>query len=213
MAYNFHAVCFDIGDTLVHFESNQSLYQIIRKYSNLKNDDVIKYIIKNILITYTFNNNLELNYLSKILKCPTIEPLILEIKQRKITPYIYSDVIPILNYIKKSGLLIGTISNTTVWNNISLDSLCLNTYIDYTIYSFNVHYKKPDKDIFILMQKKLNCSPSEILYIGDSYYKDYICTKKIGWNSVLLDRNHKYKSHNIPRNELITSLKELIYLL
>ncbi len=50
-------------------------------------------------------------------------------------------------------------------------------------------YSKPDKRIFNHALKLLQCKPSDALYIGDNYEKDYMGSKSAGMHSLHLNRN------------------------
>ena len=63
-------------------------------------------------------------------------------------------------------------------------------------------YSKPDKKIFNHALKKLQCKPSDALYIGDNYEKDYLGAKAAGIFSLHLNRNMLTPDNNHSINTL-----------
>jgi FMN phosphatase YigB (HAD superfamily) len=72
--------------------------------------------------------------------------------------------------------------------------------IDFVVLSYDVGYEKPHRRIFDAATSLLSGMPSddggqlnpddfEKLYVGDELKKDYQGANRVGWHSVLLDRN------------------------
>ena len=80
----------------------------------------------------------------------------------------YKDVIPSIKFLKPY-FKIGIISN----GNCYPKDLGIENLIDFSIYSQQLSgIKKPDPKIFQIASEKINCSPKQILHIGDSYEND-----------------------------------------
>lgn len=76
--------------------------------------------------------------------------------------------IPTLNEIKDMGLKIGLITNSESHvQKRKLAMLGLSDIFDHVIISGDTPFRKPEKEIFLLMAEKLGLEPSEMLYIGD----------------------------------------------
>lgn len=65
----------------------------------------------------------------------------------------------------------------------------LNHPIDYTLFSYEVGYKKPDKELFQKLIDLSGLNPSEILHVGNSYKNDYLGAQQAGINAIHLDLN------------------------
>ncbi|MEI8223594.1 MAG: HAD-IA family hydrolase [bacterium] len=63
----------------------------------------------------------------------------------------------------------------------------LNHSIDYTLFSYEVGYKKPDQEIFQKLITLSGLQPYEILHIGNSYKNDYLGAKEAGMHAIHLD--------------------------
>jgi len=63
--------------------------------------------------------------------------------------------------------------------------------VDFSIYSQKLSgIKKPNPMIFQIASEKINCSPSQILHIGDSYENDYLVAINSGLKNILIDRKN-----------------------
>ena len=76
--------------------------------------------------------------------------------------------IPTINEIKAMGLKVGLITNSESHVQIrKLAMLDLTDAFDYVIISGDTPYRKPQKEIFLMMAEKLGVDISEMMYIGD----------------------------------------------
>lgn len=76
---------------------------------------------------------------------------------------------------------IGIFSNLTIFDKERLDKQVDLSKYDYVFLSFEMGYKKPDKNIFEIVSKQLPFKPENILFIDDK--DDNIdMAKKFGWN-------------------------------
>ncbi len=97
---------------------------------------------------------------------------------------LFDDVIPCLEQIKKNDI------KTLVCSNLATpygDSLKLIP-IEEKILSYEVGYIKPEKEIYILCQKKLNVDFADILFVGDNLIADFKMPKLLGMKSALIQR-------------------------
>lgn len=107
---------------------------------------------------------------------------------------LYPDVIPTLITLKKNGVKMGIISNTTYSYN-KLDKAFsksgLYTFFDFAIYSNQPKMKKkPNQTMFFKALEYIKLAnksikPDRILYVGNKYDKDIIgaslCNLKTAW--------------------------------
>ncbi|MBN1786760.1 MAG: HAD family hydrolase [Sedimentisphaerales bacterium] len=90
---------------------------------------------------------------------------------------IETDLKETLSKIKQTGAKIGLLSNTFI-NKTTLEKhlaqLDILKFFDAKLYSYQFKFRKPNKKIFIEAAKKLNCNPSNILFVGDRVDTDII---------------------------------------
>jgi len=117
----------------------------------------------------------------------------------------YRDVIPSIKFLK-SHFKIGIISN----GNCYPKDLGVENLVDFSIYSQKLSgIKKPNPMIFQIASEKINCSPSQILHIGDSYENDYLGAINSGFQSILIDRKNLFPKLKYSNINLINSLFEI----
>lgn len=81
--------------------------------------------------------------------------------------------------------------------------------IKFVVMSYDVGSEKPDREIFDAARALGSVNggfENECLHVGDDVQKDYQGAKDAGWNSLLLDRGHRYNPKKIP---LLSNLDEL----
>lgn len=85
---------------------------------------------------------------------------------------LYDDSLAALEKIKNAGLKIGLCSNLAA--PYAVPAHLLLPRVDAYAWSFEVGAIKPEVAIYKHISKKLNCSPSSIVMIGDTYEADVI---------------------------------------
>jgi putative hydrolase of the HAD superfamily len=61
-------------------------------------------------------------------------------------------------------------------------------YFDHLVISCEVGCKKPDARIFNLALAKAGVNGRECLYVGDNYYDDALGSRKVGMQSLIINR-------------------------
>ena len=126
---------------------------------------------------------------------------------------VYPDTVSTLKTLRKSGVRLGVISNTTnpgFMKDLERKSMDLDQFFEFSIYSSEVPYRKPHPSIFKLAIDRLNLRPDEILFVGDSLDTDVAGAQGVGIQTVWLTRN-KLKNHGKIRPDYeIISLAQLI---
>lgn len=122
---------------------------------------------------------------------------------------LFPEVISVLENLKKKGLKLALISNTTSYSFEKLNQkFNLKNYFDAVSLSFEIGSLKPQPKIFQWVISKLNLKPSEILMVGDNLKDDIKAAQKVGMKAVLVDRKRNY-----PSQKSIKNLKEIFKLL
>lgn len=91
----------------------------------------------------------------------------------------------VLEELKNNGVKIGICTDLTAHiQHRKLQKLGLAPYIDWLVTSEEAGKEKPSKRIFDLCAEKANCELSEIIYVGDSYKKDFLGGTNAGMKAI-----------------------------
>ena len=103
---------------------------------------------------------------------------------------LYDDALPVLDWLRERGLLIGLLSNS---------SRDLNEFVAHhnlradAVLTSHAHGKtKPHESIFRAMLDLLGVAPGEALMVGDTVDDDVEGARAVGMRAVLLDREGRY---------------------
>ncbi len=120
----------------------------------------------------------------------------------------FHDAIPVLEELRSKYNLV-LLSNTS-WEegNKALDDFNLRQYFYDILLSPEFGIAKPNLEFFQKVLDNTNVSPSEVCLVGDDIELDIIPARRIGFKTILLDREGKYPNHESP-DVIIKSLKEL----
>jgi putative hydrolase of the HAD superfamily len=103
---------------------------------------------------------------------------------------LYEDAPPVLRELRRNGLLIGLVSNTSRDLGRFVDTFSLE--VDAAV-SSGAHGKvKPDPSIFLVVLRQLEVEPGEAVMVGDSLSDDVVGARAIGMHAILLDREGRY---------------------
>jgi HAD superfamily hydrolase (TIGR01549 family) len=100
---------------------------------------------------------------------------------------LFAEVPELINVMKAKGKFVGIITNGPVQHQFNkINSLDLTSYVsrDHIFISDEVGVAKPNKQIFHHVAQKVNMTPSEIVYIGDSWPNDVVAPIEAGWQAI-----------------------------
>lgn len=185
---NVRVIFFDLYNTLVFLPENTNPY--LRFFHLCGISDIIQ-LKKAIRIVLTEDlpsfqavaERLNVEYDKKV------EHLTSVLNEEILQAVIYNDAIEVLRDIKNKGCGLCVISNLATQYKRPVFELGLNAMCDEFIFSCDVGYMKPEKDIFILACNKMGISPNQGLMIGDSAISDYRGALNAGMEAILLRRN------------------------
>jgi putative hydrolase of the HAD superfamily len=103
---------------------------------------------------------------------------------------VFEDAIPVMNALRKKGLVVGIVSNADQSYDVIFKALGLSDAADFTVTSFEAGCEKPEPGIFLLALKKTNARPEEVLFVGDQYSVDVVGARNVGMKPLMLDRNN-----------------------
>jgi len=97
------------------------------------------------------------------------------------------DAQEILRELKSLGLIIGVLSNTSLFiPKMSLERIGLSKFVDAIILSREVGFRKPHQAIFSAIINRLKINPKETLFIGDVLEIDVYGAKRAGMLTALM---------------------------
>lgn len=115
------------------------------------------------------------------------------LQEKKAT--LFSETIPILQYLNKKGYILGIISNTSkdiTQLEEALKEIDIYKYFKGAIiFTVKNMCKKPCKEIFNIAMEKDKVHPSKYLMVGDKYKNDILGAKSAGMFTCLVDRESK----------------------
>jgi HAD superfamily hydrolase (TIGR01662 family) len=103
---------------------------------------------------------------------------------------LYEDAPPVLRELRRQGLKIGLVSNTSrdLARFVDTFSLEVNAWI-----ASGAHGKvKPSPSIFLAVLEQLDVEPAEAVMVGDSLDDDVEGARSIGMRAFLLDRESRF---------------------
>lgn len=119
---------------------------------------------------------------------------------------VFDDTIKFLEHFSERYPLY-LISNLSTHYKNPYFNLGLDKYFKRSIFSCEVGFVKPEREIYDLVIDSSGILPGSILMIGDSLYSDYQGATKAGMKALLLGRN----SRRVVENRKINSLTELLH--
>lgn len=125
---------------------------------------------------------------------------------------LYPDVLPALKTLKADGIRMSILSNTTnpkFMKDFERNSLDLDPYFEFSIYSSEVPYRKPHPSIFKLALSRFQLEPGEILCVGDNPQADVAGAQGVGIAAAWLNRDKLERGHGVCPDYEIHSLADL----
>jgi putative hydrolase of the HAD superfamily len=105
---------------------------------------------------------------------------------------LFPDAKPALEKLKSLGAKLGVITNGDSANQHGkLRRAGVENFFDVVVVSSEENCSKPDLRIFEIALKKAGSSAAETWYTGDSQEHDIIPSRKMGINTLYLNRNRK----------------------
>ena len=100
----------------------------------------------------------------------------------------YDEAAEVLTELKKRSIGLGVISN---WDDTARDVLRragLIDYFDHLIISCEVNCAKPDARIFNMALEAAAVDARHCIYVGDNYYDDFVGSRKVGMEALIINR-------------------------
>lgn len=119
----------------------------------------------------------------------------------------------VLKTLLERGYELALLSNWDESCRELIKDLEIYDYFNYVIISSEVGIEKPDKRIFEWLLSQTGYHPEEILYVGDNYYDDVVGSRKVGIETILINRFGQIGIEEIDDCEVIASTEELLHIL
>jgi len=122
------------------------------------------------------------------------------------------NLIRTLQTLKQAGLKLAVVSNTFVASS-SLDKqlkqVGILDFFDFTLYSYQLDFRKPDPRIFEIAARKIGEKPQNILFVGDRIDNDIIPAMKAGMTAALKINSKNNKKKTPPAALKINQISDL----
>lgn len=127
-------------------------------------------------------------------------------------------IINVLLDLKISGKKLCLISNADIIDVLHWKDSKLSDLFDYAIFSYEVGYLKPQKEIYQIALKKMNTTPQKCIFVGDGGSNELKGAKELGINTILTEYllEKEIEEHNELKkfaDYYIRDFKEITYLL
>lgn len=103
-----------------------------------------------------------------------------------------AEVVPFLAKLKERGFGLAVISNSPLpgyCHDKALKKHGILPYLSFTLYSYDLGFRKPSYQLFELAFKKAKCSPDQAFMVGDSEQLDIIPAEEFGMSTILYSEN------------------------
>ncbi len=202
-------VVFDFWNTLITQSDKETIDRIAKKLGFPDQESFWKFCDAHLFPTKMTIKEF-FNYICKLRKIDNsiVDELVEYFKKAWISVKPYPDAFPALVELRNKFNLV-LLSNTS-WEegNKALDDYKFRQYFYDILLSPEFGISKPNLEFFQKVLDNANVSPSEVCLVGDDIENDIIPARRIGFKTVLLDRDGKHANHESP-DAIIRSLKEL----
>ena len=130
------------------------------------------------------------------------------------TPRLNEEAAEVLPKLKKAGLKVAVVSNTSFTARgirRLLDNVGIGEYIDYIISSSDVGSVKPQRAVFVKLLEQLGYEGSEVVHVGDSCIDDVLGALSSGLRAVYYVGLLRFRNSEIDElcSRLVPTLESL----
>ncbi|MBP3950187.1 HAD family hydrolase [Bacillus suaedae] len=128
---------------------------------------------------------------------------------------LYTEVEELLDLLIKEGKQLAVLTNGEVNHQaMKIEKLGLDRWIraDHTFISGAIGHAKPKREPFLFIEEKLGLDRSQTVYIGDSFEKDIIGAKQVGWKAIWMNHRKRHVPDGAifqPDNEVHSAIELL----
>ena len=121
----------------------------------------------------------------------------------------FEGVKEVLTKLKQSSIGLGIISNWDCTAREILTATGLIDFFDHLVISCEMDCVKPDPRIFEIALQKAAISARKCIYIGDNYYDDALGSRKVGMQSLIINRFGRLGVEEITDCQVISHISDL----
>ncbi len=122
----------------------------------------------------------------------------------------FPETIPMLRKLKEQGFKVALITNGQhELQYRKIDMLGLRDAFDEIIVSGDVKVDKPDKEIFLIMARRLGIEAEQMIYVGDHPVNDIEGAASAGCKTIWMKCKSSLIECKIPPDETVLSVEEV----
>jgi len=126
------------------------------------------------------------------------------------------EAVEVVSQLQAKGYKLGLISNT-LFPGVSIDGALqqegLLDFFPVRVYSSDVRFMKPHRQIFRTALDRMGVRPEQALYVGDQMVKDVKGSARVGMKSALINRSGGFRRGRCRPDHEIRTLSEVHNLL
>jgi putative hydrolase of the HAD superfamily len=121
----------------------------------------------------------------------------------------YPFTVDVLEDLNEKGYRMGVISNWDKSARKILKKHRLDRFFEHIIISSEVGSEKPDVRIFQKAMQAASVDPGECIYVGDNYYDDAVGSRKVGMETIIINRYGELGIEELENCSVICDIREL----
>jgi putative hydrolase of the HAD superfamily len=122
------------------------------------------------------------------------------------------EVLSTLDELRAAGHRMGLVSNLSLRPSLvteDLERLGLTPFLDATVFSSEIGFRKPDPRIFQAALERLGSDPTETVFVGDRLLDDVSGAQAVGMRAVQTRQFRQEESSEVVPDAVIDHLSEL----
>ncbi|MDL4840556.1 HAD family hydrolase [Aquibacillus rhizosphaerae] len=133
-------------------------------------------------------------------------------EQQKIN--LFPEMEALLNFLLKENKQLALLTNGEgKHQSMKIKQLGLEQWIpaEHHFISGDLGHAKPDREVFHIIEEKLQLNKKQTVYIGDSFDNDIIGAKQVGWQAIWMNHRKRAKPEGeIEPDRVVYNVKELL---
>jgi HAD superfamily hydrolase (TIGR01662 family) len=122
------------------------------------------------------------------------------------------DMLAVLERLRDAGYRMGLVSNVTLRADLmraDLEHLGLEPFLDASVFSSEVGFRKPDARIFEEALRRVSANPAETAFVGDRLIDDVSGARAIGMRAVQTLQFRREEHEHVHADAAVEHLREL----
>ena len=100
---------------------------------------------------------------------------------------LYPDALEAIRLLKKTGFKVGVLANSWPTNELHFKEL-LGSKVDSVIFSHKLGMRKPHREAYLSLCRKLGVEPKDCVFVSDEIYEDLWGAKRLGMKTAYVRR-------------------------